>query len=477
MADTKVRPGSRVTITSRRSSRGTETPTGRAFIVGEAERGLGPTRVTSLASYERTFGGRSGGTAALYDYVDTAFAEGLAEAWISRVVGPAAEAASVDIAEDGNATDVLTVTASSSGEWGNDLTAVIEHDGAKFEVAIEWDGDEVERFKGLTTVDEAVGALDNSRYVTAAALGDGTETPEEGTFELAGGDADTSNISSTEQDEALDRFADDLGFGQVCAPDWTTASERGKLVDHAQTYGRVALLDAEEGDDLAALQTAAGETDAREAMLVSTWVEVPPIARGSRRRVPGSALVAGLIARGDVEAGTANNAPAGNRGRARYCIDVVTPFTDPDDLNALTEAGVNLIRNDRRAGGVQLYGYRSLSDDPDWVQFSQARLAQVLADKFGLIADRKLFHTVDRNMSILDGLRDALKSELITEWNVGGVFGETPDDAFSVNVDEDINLPEDIEAGNIAALVTARFSPFAEFVDIQLVRVGAAATV
>jgi len=471
---TKVRPGTRVLVSAESAVRGTNVPSGKAFIVGEAKRGLGPTRVTSIADFERHFGPRQH-YSLLFDVVQTAFAEGLAEAWISRVVGENAATAETTI-DDTSTEPLLAVKASSPGDWGNDLTVTIGGQAGSWTVTVDYDGDTVAEWKRLADAGEIVARLDESRWVDATLEGDEGGEPDTGEFSLSGGDDDRTNIGSDEQQDALDRFETGLGFGQVLAADWTGVSERQMLLDHAAKHGRVALLDAPEAAEHAALVTIGEDLDDRLGMLVSSWVEIPPRGRGPRRRVPGSAMVAGLIAAGDREAGTANNAPAGHRGRASYVTDVVTRFTEPSDINELTDAGVNLIRRNP-AGGVQLYGYRSQSFDPSWLQFSQVRLAELLRHEFTHIADRFLFRIIDGQRSVLPDFRDALKSRLVDEWQADGLFGDGPDDAFRINVDESVNPEEELAAGNIRAVVTARFSPFAEFIEVELVRLGADGTV
>src|ERR1700712_1540645 len=66
-------------------------PNARTFVAGITAKGpTGAQRVTSLASYVALYGARTSYAGALYDFVQTFFAEGGSELYISRVVGPAA---------------------------------------------------------------------------------------------------------------------------------------------------------------------------------------------------------------------------------------------------------------------------------------------------------------------------------------------------------------------------------------------------
>jgi hypothetical protein len=57
-------------------------------------------------------------------------------------------------------------------------------------------------------------------------------------------------------------------------------------------------------------------------------------------------------------------------------------------------------------------------------------------------------------------------------YNAGSLYGETPDDAFSVDVGESVNTPSTLAAGELRAVITMRMSPFAERVVIEIVKVS-----
>ena len=96
---------------------GLSIPAGQAFILGATQKGPvdRAVKITGLADFMATFGDRAGGTDT-YDMVELAFKEGLAQAYIVRLAGPAPVSAT-------KAVDSLTVTATSPGAWGNSITA------------------------------------------------------------------------------------------------------------------------------------------------------------------------------------------------------------------------------------------------------------------------------------------------------------------------------------------------------------------
>ena len=55
--------------------------------------------------------------------------------------------------------------------------------------------------------------------------------------------------------------------------------------------------------------------------------------------------------------------------------------------------------------------------------------------------------------------------------NLGALYGDTPADAFVVNVGSPVNTPATIAAGELNAQASVRMSPFAQYVQILLTAV------
>lgn len=451
-------------------------PFAAAFVAGETERGFGPARVTSILDFERRFGGRLHNSM-MYDWLETFFQEGGAEAWVTRVVGDNTAAAEVELEESGGGDNVVKVSAESVGVWGNDLRVVIADDGTNFKVTVELDEEPVEIFRRLTDVFDAEERID-SRFIVWETLTDAEagDKPENGTFDLTGG-ANGDAAGDSDVEEAFDRFERDFGAGIVAAPGRTTSTTHDMLMDHATEYNRRAILDAPIGESKANVITAAQrftltfDDGTRVGMMPSSWVNIPPLAPpGSLRAVPGSALVAGKIALSQAETGTPNTAAAGARSEAAFVVSVVDPF-GVNDGRELAEEHVNWIRDDRRLG-VRVYGFRSLTFDENWTQFSWSLLEMALLDRFEAVGEEMIFKVITGAGLTRAEFRERLLPILQAEFDANGLFGESAEDAFSVDVSEDVNPPEDLAAGILRARVEARMSPYAERVVIDLVKVA-----
>ena len=468
-----ARPGVRVTSRARATTSGDESPTGAAFIVGETRRGPvdEPVRIRGMSDFTRHFGDRLG-RSLVHDWLETFFAEGGGSAVVMRALADDAETASVEI-EDDEANTVLVVEASSPGEWGDDLAVEIEEDGDEFDLTVLLDGRARERYRGLSTAEDAIDALEQSNLVVASE-GDEEGTPAAGENPLDGG-SDGATVEEEEITSALDLIGADWGPGQVVAPGWDGDSLEDALIEHAQDRNRRALLDPEPGsgaeDLIAQAQRVRSAADdfGRYAALVSSWVEIPAIGRGGRRRkVPGSALLAGKIAAGDVDAGTANNAAAGSRGEADFVVRLDTEFGG-EDAYSISRRGVIWLRDDRRLG-IRVYGFTTLSSDEAWRELSISRLEMSLRAQAEEVAEDFIFRTLTGTEALRHEFRDAVKSVLLTEYESGGLFGESPEDAFEVDVGPDVNPSEEIAKGNLRAAATIRPAPFGEYVEIDLVR-------
>ena len=453
-------PGVTVTVDAESSPRGDASATGTLFVVGITERGPSdePVRVTSGESFRRRFGRASWDT--LTEPLRLFFAEGGAEAWVHRVVGPAAEKASGTV-ESGDS-PAVGLTATSEGSWGDDLTVSID-DGT---VTVSLDGDVREVFRNVSTADDLVAALEDSDYVDGELEGDADDELDDGETTLSGGDDDRDNIEAATYEEALERFGWGYGPGQVAMPHRTSEDAHQKLVDHAEKYERIALLDADRDDGKDELLSVAQMFNPPLGALTSTWVKHRG-SDGRTRRVPGSMLLAGRIAAVDAVTPTAHVAAAGENGEAESALGVVWKPDSTDDLEELNRNGVIVIR-ETRTFGVQVYGFRSLSDEDEWQQLTAGRYRMGLVHRLRAIGERYVFRPATPETATDFG--NAIKAELKTDFDAGALFGDDFDEAASVSVGEDVNPPEDLAAGKLSADVEARFTPFAERVVIRVTK-------
>ena len=469
-------PGVDVSIRDSAPARSAPTDTGVAFIAGLTEKGkLAPILITSMSDYDRVLGSRVS-YGLLYDWLDTFFREGGSRAYVSRVVGPTPVHAGITL-NDAGAAATLRVEANSPGEWGNSLNVQVTAGGAggTFVLIITHDVLGVlETSPDL--VDKAAAfmwAVNSNwiRLVDQASLNDPAVVASQN---LAGGLDDRAAITDTQWQNAIDRFTKDLGPGQLAAPGQTTTVRYTALKTHAKNNRRVALLDAADTPTKATLTTAANSnrTDGRHAGYFWPWVLVPGITANpaTPRAIPPSAVIAGIIARNDPAFSPARPA-AGDDGISRYAIGLTqVQFTDTDrqDLN---NSGVNVIREMYQT--FRNYGWRSLADpvlDQNWVNLGYARGLMAIANEADIIGETFIFELLDGQRRTINRFGAALTGMLIPYWVDGTLYGETPDQAFFVDVGTSVNTIETIADFELRAAISVKLSPYAEHVVIEIVK-------
>jgi hypothetical protein len=486
-----MRPGVEVNSRAARAARGISTDTGAWFVTGFAERGLEgeAVQVTSLDDFVSKFGNRVS-YSQLYDALDLAFEEGLAEAYVSRVVGPAPVKASLTLDDRAGApVDTLRIDALHYGDFANGATGItiqIENGTVAdtFRIVVRFDGEIVETFDDLVMTAAAdryaPTILETSEWIRGVDLLSATVAPNDNpavlaATPLAGGTDDHNNAVDAQWLDALDAIPADLGPGQVSAPGRTTTAAHQQLIDHAQAKNRTAYLDTVDKASEATLIAAAAAIDDYDgsefAALFGSWFDIPGVVAGTTRAVPGSAYWAGKTAKIDAQFGTAGYAPAGDQGQADYALAVRVPavaLTD-DDYEDLNDAGVNMAREFRNRG-VQSYGFRSVTTDTEWTQLTSHRVRMSLTHRLRQIAEGFVFRNIDGRRQIFGELNGALVGELMRDYAAGSLFGDTPEDAFRVDTGDTVNTAATIAAGEIHAAVFVRVAPFAELVRIDIVK-------
>lgn len=473
-----TRPGVEIRSRELTPPRSAPTDTGVWFVAGLTERGpLEPVEVSSMSLYERRFGQRTGFTA-LYDAAETFFREGGSRLVVSRVLGAAPVSAFKDF-NDAGAAAAIRVTAKEPGTWGNNISVQIVAGGAggTFVIVVTYNGVEVERSPDL--VDQAAAlAWDNtSEYVIVSSLGSPNDPNVIGAQALLTG-ANGAGPIDADWAAALNRIPKDLGPGQVTQPGRTTTQAHTDTIAHAVANNRVAILDGTDTPTKATLLTQGAtyrtspNSGARYAGLFAPWVQVPGVTSGTIRIVPPSAVVAGALGRND-GAGLSPNVPAaGSEGQSLFALDLSQPdWTDIDrqDLNA---AGVNIIR--QIYGGVRIYGWRSLVDpvvDAQWIDLGNGRCRMAIAAAAADIGEQFQFDMIDGQGIVLGQFGGQLTSMLNEFWQDGSLYGLTPEEAFFVDVGEQVNTPATIAANELHAVLSVRMSPFSELTIIEIVKV------
>jgi phage tail sheath protein FI len=205
--------------------------------------------------------------------------------------------------------------------------------------------------------------------------------------------------------------------------------------------------------------------------LWAPWITIPGLTSGTTRTVPPSCIVAARMSFNDQSGVPVDQPSAGIFGISPSAIQAKFDFPVAADRDTLNANGVNLLRT--FFDGVRIYGYRTLADptaDPNWLLLSNARLFMKIQADVDAVMERYVFRILDGQRLTISEFGGAVTGILLPYWQRGELFGVTPDEAFRVDVGDTINTDVTMANGELHVTVTVKTSPFAEEVDLELVK-------
>lgn len=495
-------PGSYVTVTSAAPSPGVAARTGTWFVTGECQQGLTGVAIplTSMNDFANFCGARPGYTM-LYDALDEFFHDGGQLAYLSRVVGPSAVAATHTLVDRaGSPLSTLSVTAAGGGVWGNSCTVAVANGTPSNSYVLTlvnpltgqtWTSPPLfSPADAVTWATNEAGTAPWAFPFVIANLGSATSSPNNNpavvaATALASGADDLADVVEAQWTAALTAFPPTLGPGQVSAPGHNTAAGYQALNAHASAvdaYGalinnRFALLDDVDSSTAAnvvanAVSAQISPVDNGFAQIFGPWVIIPGVPASAigaspaaaTRTVPPSALAAALCAVND-QANDSGVAVAGPNGTSSYAIGVTQTYSE-SDRGTLNAAGVTVIRYLNNA--VQIYGDVTVATNPTWGAASNSRLRMELVDQVNTTAQAFAFARMDGQGHMFSHAAGSVGGVLSPYWVAGALYGATAAQAYQVNV-ASVNTPTTEAAGAFNISVAVRMSKNAPFVNIGIV--------
>jgi hypothetical protein len=288
--------------------------------------------------------------------------------------------------------------------------------------------------------------------------------------------AAVKGATPTDIQDLLGGITDDLGPGIISAPGETTAALQQAIAQFCDDTSRIAILDVDDtaiaADLITAAETITSQPGDWRCAMFAPWDVIPGIVPGSTRKVPPCGRIAGNLARNDRLGYGADDAAAGALGIAQYATGISqAPFTDGDRTN-LNGAGINVTR--MVYGVPRTYGFRSLADQttkPDWSQFASSRTIMAVEWALNVVAETFVFSKLDGQGVTLNRWKGELTGAIDPFWRSGDLFGDTPQEAYSVGVGPDVNTPATFAAGQLYAKIGLRTSSMAEQVFILIAKV------
>jgi hypothetical protein len=291
--------------------------------------------------------------------------------------------------------------------------------------------------------------------------------------------------NATTLPDALELFTRQLGPGQVSAIGlpiddaayealWSHAAENNRIVIGDIPGPSVQLV-----SDLTTLADAVSDQVGGYGGLFGPWVVVPGpqgVAGVSERQVPASPVIAALCARVD-ETGNPNQAAAGRAWPLQYVSDFTQVFADLDRVDLL-DAGVNLFAE--VYGLLENYGFQTTvdqqEDSPFW-QLNCSRMRMALVAQASAIGEHYLFRPIDGRGLLANAFKGDLTAMLLGYYGLNSLYGNTPQEAFAVEVGETVNTIDTIAQGMLKAVCSVVLTLHAKAVQIELVTVPIGGTV
>jgi len=181
------------------------------------------------------------------------------------------------------------------------------------------------------------------------------------------------------------------------------------------------------------------------AALYYPWIKVANPRNGGRPiLVPPSGHMMGVWARTDETRGV-YKAPANEVPRGVIGLGYDTNFREQELLNPL---GINCIRSFPNRG-IRIWGARTLvePDKTEWRYISVRRLISYIEKSIELGTQWAVFEPNDQDLWMR--VRRTIANFLERLWREGALFGASPDQAFYVKCDEELNTPETMVLGRL----------------------------
>lgn len=263
----------------------------------------------------------------------------------------------------------------------------------------------------------------------------------------------------------------------LCVPDVMSAMPGEKLsldtvkavqtmmIAHCEHMGdRVAILDCPPDMTPQEIKQWRMDTtgfDSSYAAMYYPWIQVMDPVTNQPVDVPPSGYIAGLWARVDNTRGV-HKAPANEVVQGAIGLSFQVTKGEQDTLNPF---GINCVRA-FPGRGIRVWGARTLSSNPSWRYINVRRLFNYVEKSIENGTQWVVFEPNDRRLWAR--VRRDATAFLKTVWRDGALFGSTPEEAFYVKCDDELNPPESRDLGRLVIEIGMAPVKPAEFVIFRI---------
>lgn len=247
----------------------------------------------------------------------------------------------------------------------------------------------------------------------------------------------------------------------ICAPGVTDPVAQDAILTHCEKNRfRFAVLDSPETLE-GGIDSIPKPRDSMMGAFYFPWIQMYDMAADTNVFAPPSGGICGVYGRVDSTRGV-HKAPANELFKT--AIGLKYNLTDAEQ-ELLNPKGINCIRN-FPGRGIRVWGARTISSNPEWRYVNVRRLfcmvEQALQNGTNWVVfepnTRDLWKKIVRNIT----------SFLLNVWKSGALFGDTPEEAFYVRCDDELNPPESIDAGYVTIELGLAPAKPAEFVVFRV---------
>ena len=223
---------------------------------------------------------------------------------------------------------------------------------------------------------------------------------------------------------------------------------------------RVAILDSPETLEKG-IDTMPMPRDSTMGAYYFPWVKMYDPVLDTEVFAPPCGGVAGIYGRVDSTRGI-HKAPANEIFRG--ALGLKYQLTDGEQ-EILNPKGINCIR-EFVGRGIRVWGARTFSSNPEWRYINVRRLfcmvEQAIQNGTNWVVfepnTRGLWKQITRNLT----------GFCLRLWKDGALFGDSPEEAFYVRCDDELNPPESIDAGYVVCEIGIAPAKPAEFVVFRI---------
>ncbi len=287
------------------------------------------------------------------------------------------------------------------------------------------------------------------------------------------GDTDADQPASTDYTAtlALLKAIDEVAI--VAIPGEIDNTSQVALENHcSEMKDRVAIIDGNGSttgntitDYSVANVTLFAKADGGYATVYFPWIEVAnplyPTEDDKTIYMPPSGYMAGIYSRSDAERGV-HKAPANEMVKGAVGLQYYLSKGHQETLNY--DEGINVIRSFN--GAIKVWGARTRTGSAEWKYINVRRTMNYIRESIEEGMSWAVFEPND--MALWQKIKRNVTAFLTNVWRDGALFGATPEEAFYVKCDAEINPPEVRDLGQVVTEIGVSLVKPAEFVIFKI---------